>query len=385
MLPFKRPLLLDEKSAFVQGGGHLIFGVDQDEYGGSFLPTSTLCGDLIDTRLYNSLLSIEEMLSFGNCKPMTVSHPPIVDFSDIQLFKQGKAVTISKMSREVVCRRQAKPFRLVFPEMRNYQSSVLLCHASGGKLTLPKNHLQNLEIVQTIQGFSSKCDDRGDHISHWIGVKANLSSNTWEDYLTGQPAPFVNFAKEFDYMVKELPCAALSNNDNNSSYWFARWFPTSCGKAQYCTMCDYQDIVMFSLRGLCESTLYDREYALAGPQTGKPSFLGVSTSRIIWKPSDGESVTDGHWILIDDEATNLLGEMEMAINEYPIGRKQWQIHHDKCGTSELELMLTRCREDQFTCDDGTCIPLDNRCDLTIHCDDSSDEHNCKVCSHYSFP
>lgn len=36
----------------------------------------------------------------------------------------------------------------------------------------------------------------------------------------------------------------------------------------------------------------------------------------------------------------------------------------------------RCSEDQFTCKNSACIPVDKRCDGTRHCIDGSDESNC---------
>ena len=35
-----------------------------------------------------------------------------------------------------------------------------------------------------------------------------------------------------------------------------------------------------------------------------------------------------------------------------------------------------CSFDQFACDDGTCVPLDHRCDRSYDCPDGSDESRC---------
>lgn len=42
------------------------------------------------------------------------------------------------------------------------------------------------------------------------------------------------------------------------------------------------------------------------------------------------------------------------------------------------LKLTACAADQFTCDDGSCIPMDGRCDHRQDCTDYSDEFDCKL-------
>lgn len=44
----------------------------------------------------------------------------------------------------------------------------------------------------------------------------------------------------------------------------------------------------------------------------------------------------------------------------------------------LGMLLTtqQCQENQFTCDDGGCIPHIQRCDNVYDCRDFSDEQNC---------
>ena len=42
------------------------------------------------------------------------------------------------------------------------------------------------------------------------------------------------------------------------------------------------------------------------------------------------------------------------------------------------LKFTTCSNDQFTCDDGQCIDIEERCDQTVDCEDASDENDCKM-------
>ena len=65
----------------------------------------------------------------------------------------------------------------------------------------------------------------------------------------------------------------------------------------------------------------------------------------------------------------------------PVGKKLWNIPSSVCnrGVDELrELLLSSCDVGQFTCNDGVCIDIVNRCDGVKHCEDLSDEESCQL-------
>ena len=64
-----------------------------------------------------------------------------------------------------------------------------------------------------------------------------------------------------------------------------------------------------------------------------------------------------------------------------VGKHIWKISNDmKCQTGEVELSvkLSTCVEGEFTCGDGFCIDIDERCDSVRHCTDWSDELGCSI-------
>ena len=73
--------------------------------------------------------------------------------------------------------------------------------------------------------------------------------------------------------------------------------------------------------------------------------------------------------------------LELANSDFPMGRKIWNLNkgksfcNNKIGDS-VELTFSQCYPDKFTCDSGQCIPLEERCNIELNCEDETDEYNC---------
>ena len=68
---------------------------------------------------------------------------------------------------------------------------------------------------------------------------------------------------------------------------------------------------------------------------------------------------------------------------YVIGKHEWTISNDvyECGKGKpytTMLKLTGCKDGEFTCNDGQCIKMEERCDQVPDCRDKSDEVGCQL-------
>ncbi|XP_069188985.1 uncharacterized protein [Procambarus clarkii] len=375
VLEYKKPLLENETGAIVQGGGYMLLGIDQDEYGGLFKSMQSLCGDLTDLRLYSVFLPLQKMIDFVSCLPMEVDHQPVIDLTQMHLFMQGKALKMSNVSQKSQCAHRVNAYNLIFPVRLSFHASVGLCHKTGGHLGLPQNNRQNENLIDLVMPYQDICGD--DYIeSVWLGLKGDLTTYTWRHYQTWQIPSLLKISYEFLYQTEAVSCISVSIAPK-SSKWHGFWFPTNCNNTLMCTYCEYNDTIILRLRGLCGALGFDTEFILTETEN-RLIFLGKSVSRITWGTENNTIQANDSWNLIHEEMDFIRGQMLPSQGIFPIGRHRWYIESDRCGSNNLTLSFSICQLGEFTCDDGTCIPLDYRCNLNIDCEDQSDEADCEV-------
>ena len=149
-----------------------------------------------------------------------------------------------------------------------------------------------------------------------------------------------------------------------------------------CTACTVpESFPKVTLRGLCPDSPYDRTYSIRVDQSGNPFLQGDSSSLIFY---DTKLST---WVLWSRYTRNrvatsnhhqyslIMGVVKFDFKNIPFG-----ICGTRDGNTEHVLKLTTCTDNMFTCDDGGCIDVEERCDDKTDCFDGSDEKNCKKIS-----
>ena len=155
-------------------------------------------------------------------------------------------------------------------------------------------------------------------------------------------------------------------------------FDISCdfvGKKLNC-LCQFDQNPILRVRGLCKGSNIDTHFTLKNLNENIV-YMGVTGTVIRFLPSTQE------WALnvTLSKTTGLTSAEEMSLI---LGRHDWSIDNDsaKCNNGRpytTQLKMSGCKTDgEFTCDDGQCVTMEERCDQIPDCRDRSDEENCQL-------
>ena len=143
---------------------------------------------------------------------------------------------------------------------------------------------------------------------------------------------------------------------------------------RYCP-CYFPEGPHLKLRGLCPDSHIDQAYlARNDPVTGFLYFYG--THKTIAR-FDGK-----RWKMMT-AFFNTSALTDAKADTFILGKHSWNISGDseECHSGKpytRKLKLTGCAEGDFTCNDGQCVKMEERCNQVPDCRDESDEDGCKL-------
>ena len=207
----------------------------------------------------------------------------------------------------------------------------------------------------------------------WLPVEdRKTEEKEWRDFYSGSlmqnytEPPWVG--SKLDGGVA-LDCAFLLDENN--------WGQMVCDSPTNACMCAHKPESYLELRGLCLNSAVDRYY--------KPISDSMDSRKLRLQGLKQTSLTydeeEEIWLL-EVTDSNVTGRSRASHASFTMGKHNWTIKGDKgCNGGKpyvTELKISGCQKGNFTCNDGQCVSMDQRCNQLPDCRDKSDERNCDV-------
>ena len=206
--------------------------------------------------------------------------------------------------------------------------------------------------------------------------KLEAVETVWRNFYTGQRLENWTFyynSEETMYDDTYNCMAAYTWAD-----WTDAWYEWRCHSYDKSCPCSYPTQPLLRLRGLCSALINDLFSPKQLPgNPGNMILLSRLTTRIEYND------TSSQWVLTDAKS-GVTAVSRATKLSYLLGKHEWTISNDvyECGKGKpytTMLKLTGCKEEgEFTCNDGQCIEMEERCNQLPNCRDKSDERNCQI-------
>ena len=227
---------------------------------------------------------------------------------------------------------------------------------------------------QAVREFAAtKLYDAGHSVELWMSVTDMEEEGVWRDFYTGEAMlhtpPFTGTGPN----GREVENCALQVDGEQ----WVDWQCTSSWKLTSGCLCSRQVRPELRLRGVCTKSFLDTLFIPRNNLTdatelnfvgGRDTVIQYDRRALVWRAAGSLGVT---------------AVSSSPLVSYVLGKHTWRVEGDApaCFSGEpytAQLKLTGCSEEEFTCDDGQCVRMEERCDQVSQCRDRSDEIDCQL-------
>ena len=390
------PINIFKETRPIRGGGTFILAQEQDDLGGVklFDQTQSYSGTISQVNIWSGLLSNVTIDMFSNC----LVSGPSDQMGNVVAWKKTDweffDTNVEDVSRQSLCEAPRGLSDIVFYQLRSKNFYQDTCSAIGGELPVYdsqgafEEHYKYARtrfnsINKTTMSFqASKCFFRSEEARFWVGIKKDVPRDMWTNPYTKEDISYPGAWYGDEPSDSNHDCAHVWTT-NPSDEVLRSWYSAKCSDRSSCAICKLKEGNKINLKGLCppdyEEQEFDIQYFIFGEINGQIHFQGIMASHIFMDEK-------GQWRLesYQDKSKYATMSLKDSTDSFPLGRQKWTIRKGICEKEDEqhELVVSVCDVTSFTCDDGECIKLDQKCDLEDDCQDGSDE---AYCDNLTFP
>ena len=344
--------------------GRLLFGLLQYEKN-----WYTSDGRISNVNIFSSALSIEEMMEIttsGECE----KKGDYLGWEEMQWNLHGQ-VSKEAGQKDKICHRKQN-ILLFYTKFRSMDACMKLCQKFGTRSPT----IITFEEWSSLQLFlKQELFDRSQNTSSlkvWMSVRKR-GDGEWMDFYDGQ--------------LIQYQAVTTGASGSSSEYWWdkrcaaqgseAKWHLQSCNSDGNACACTKTQDTWVQLRGLCTESMIDTLFTPVneGWDLTQLVFRGIRETTIWFDPFQKVWMLKNAW-------SNTTGISSAQKASYAMGVHSWRISGDQnCNEGQpytTQLKLSACKDGEFTCYDGLCVPMQKRCDQTFDCMDDSDEMGCQM-------
>ena len=327
----------------------------------------TFAGQLTDINIWSRILNDTEINGLFTCKQAN-NEPDVLDWRNASIVPGTNSTLHENNIHPCSGMRHKKKEIMIYDVqigMNPDKNAVRKCYGLGGTMEYPKNKIELDEIHEKARSSCPKCriwiPIFKSESEKWFNWKnQEVSYSTWR---LGQP----NGGRFHE------KCVTIKSTPHG-------YVDTDC-RADWNIYCAMETYKIFYLKGLCAKTvdIIDRKYVLQTMRVlhGLPVWKGFSSSLIQW------NVSSQRWEIFDSDSNKVMASLTTKV-DFPTGANSWQLegenicHLPSTPESGLKLMLSSCGRFEYSCSDGTCIPIESKCDFIPDCWDKGDEKHCHL-------
>ena len=356
----------------------------------------SMYGRISDVQMFSRVLTDMELIEITGCKSR--AEGDLLSWNSTNWIKSGPNLSIKKEVfdwEKVICRSQTTSLHIVPTPMNFDPESVDMCKKFSAQLAQYKTesefhtltqYLSQSNIIQSEQCWTQqKQEDNSFVIGTWLAIGDSQEEGVWTDMYTRTNVTYLPWVENRPLFDKNYNCMGMRMTmvDNGKEYGdikSASIFDYKCKIFNLCPLCSLnQPVLKIYVRGLCPKSIFDRVYNYHIDKEGKIMYLGMMTSMIAYNSALKL------WVWYDTKsnlsvATSTASYNSLLMGSYIIDFSG--VVDDKCkeGTKESvrRVKFTTCKSGEFTCDNGHCITIEQKCDQTVDCDDFSDEEYCDI-------
>ncbi len=182
----------------------------------------------------------------------------------------------SKQTRESFCQDELLliPFDVYGPDVLPFDDAIGFCKALGGDMSMPKS-LQE-EKTKYYDVLIKEIDTHYDRRNFWYPI-TDRDSGPWINVLTGEEPTYTNWdTKEPNGGIAEN-CTVAIMHTKASHYWADYPCNTKMG-----FICEVLNNIRLELLGLCDESLFDKEYTGSSIANSRRSFQGKYDFQVQW-------------------------------------------------------------------------------------------------------